>query len=487
MSKINLLQQIIALFPIIIIFFSILLIVFSISIYRNHLFVFSVSIICFFLSLFSIFIYNKLYVLPFYFIQYITIDYYSFFNEVIILLTSLFTCLFFYLRFKFVSINKEELYLLLLLSTLGAIILISTNNMMLLYISIELLFFPLFGLIGYFINYKNSLESVLKYIIWSSITSIFLLLGVSFIYLILGSFNIDHFIYFFDLLSLKDNCLLILGCLIILISLLCKLSIFPFYFWISDVYQGITFPVLIYFSIVAKIAVFSFLMNFFKNIPINYIQNIYYLIYILACFSVFLGNLIALMQNNIKSLLSYTSISHFGYILITLVAFYNKSLIFSTNYLYFLNYFLINIGIFGTLSTISNIFYINNNCNTISMYKGLFWKSPFLALSLTINLLSASGIPFTIGFISKFYLMFFLFNQKYFILVILMTISSVLGIYCYFKIIFPLFCYPANLLFRENYSICNLIINYFALFLIIFLIIFYGCYPKFLLILFNLH
>ncbi|WP_343189558.1 NADH-quinone oxidoreductase subunit N [Buchnera aphidicola] len=469
-------NKLIIFFPIIILLFSVFFIFLSIALYRNYFFVFIVTVFSFLFSLLFYFFILKFISLPFVFSRLIFIDYYSLYYSVIILFTSLFTCFFSYSWLNNFNINKEEFYLLLLLSTIGSLLVIISNNMMLFFVSIELLFFPLFGLICY-LRCNNSLESSLKYIILSNISTIFLLFGISLIYYITGNFNIYIFKNIFDLISLQDKNILIFGLSMILISLFFKLSIFPFYFWIADIYQGSSFPILIYFSVVTKISIFSFLVKFFMNISIINIIPFFLIIKIISIFSIIFGNLMALIQKNIKRLLSFSSIANFGYLLLIFTNINNKFFLIKVSTLFLLNYFFVNVGIFGIFSILISLLKIKKN-DDIFFYKGLFWRKPFLTILLTIMFLSSAGLPLTLGFVSKFYLLFFLFKKDSFLILFLVCFGIIISVYYYLKIILSLYSRNNDILYFKKYNNIDFL-NIFILFIFSFLIILFGFYPNF--------
>ncbi len=213
-----------------------------------------------------------------------------------------------------------------------------------------------------------------------------------------------------------------------------KLALVPFHMWTPDVYQGAPAPVTAYIATVSKGAVMAVLIRFFFNI--RGFDNHYLFIVIsgIAILSMFIGNLLAIRQQNIKRLLAYSSIANMGYLIIILLTGSNKGI--QASIFYLVSYFITTIGAFGVISLLSTCQY---EAEKIEDYKGLFWKRPWIAIVFTLSLLSLAGIPVTAGFIAKFYVIFEGMKAGLMVLVFSMIINSVIGLYYYLRVITTMF------------------------------------------------
>ncbi|WP_422667118.1 NADH-quinone oxidoreductase subunit N [Buchnera aphidicola] len=475
------LEEFTVLLPLLILILTATIVMLSIAFQRNHFFVSALSISGLIISFFSLFLVNK--VIPQYITALFYITRYSVLYISMILLSSITTCIFAYSWLSKYQFNKEEFYLLILISTLGSIGLTISHHMSSLFVNIEIISFPIFGLIFYSHKYKYSLESSLKYIILSSISSSFLLLGIAWIYSVSGSLNFSSISQILNIVSYNSEKLVVLfGLCMIFLSLFFKLSIFPFHLWIADIYQGTPALVLSFFSNAAKISIIALLFNFFPYILFENNTILYEIICLMIFLSIIFGNLMAIMQNNIKRLFGYTSISQLGYMLITLLTLrYNYLFSLETISIYLISYFFSNICFFGIINIISN----PNNSNDVDImpaYQGLFWRQPILAVIMTIVCLSLAGVPITLGFIGKFYILSIIIQNHLWFLGMAFFIGGVLGFYCYLRIIINLYLNPLQLS-GNNISISTRWIYTFSGIIILFsgiMLLILGIFPNIL-------
>ncbi|QCI23721.1 NADH-quinone oxidoreductase subunit N [Buchnera aphidicola (Macrosiphoniella sanborni)] len=433
------LQQLTALLPLLIMIFTAVIVILSISYNRNHFFVAVLSTFGFIFSFFSL--YLSITILPIDINGLFYITHYSILYIIMIIFSSISACIFGYSWLKISSENKEEFYLLVIISHLGAISLVISNHMASLFVSVELLSLPVFGLIAYSQYYKNSLEAALKYIILSSITSSFLLFGIAWIYAVSGNLSFISIIPLFNNISNNETLVLLFGISMILCSLLFKLSIIPFHLWTPDVYQGTPAAVLSFFSTVGKISIFVVLLNLLSHISYGN-KIIYFILLLTIIFSILFGNLMAMFQNNIRRLFAYSSISQLGYLLIIFLV-SNKNYFFSleASAIYLYSYLFSNIAFFGIINLITNA-NKTNHADLIESYQGLFWSQPLLSIILTLVLLSLSGIPMTLGFIGKFYILSIIIKEHLWVMGLIFLIGTILGLYCYLRVILSLYSKP---------------------------------------------
>ncbi|CAL4319695.1 NADH-quinone oxidoreductase subunit N [Buchnera aphidicola (Chaitophorus sp. 3695)] len=373
----------------------------------------------------------------------------NFFYMFIFFCSSVLTCIFSYIFLRNKNINKEEFFILLLLSNIGGYVLLLFNDMISLFLGIELLSLPLFGIIGYISSksFKN-LESSFKYFIVSCLASIFLLFGIAFIYLSFGTLDFITLISINSLFLTHFNYLFFLGIMITCLALLTKFILFPFYSWIPDIYEGIPYPILIYFSNATKIVIFLILSNILLLLPNQY--SIFLLVLkIMSFLSIIVGSVLAFFQDNVKRLLGYSTIVNSGYLTLFLIFFHQNSIFYTSIKFYLLGYLINSFVLFGSMTLIS-VLLKDKHSNSFKNYLGIFWKNKILSISIIISLFSMTGIPLTIGFFSKFYLLKFLIEQNSILFIIIVLFGSVMSIYYYFNFI-KLFFYTKNIKYSKHF------------------------------------
>lgn len=332
--------------------------------------------------------------------------------------------------------RHEEYYLLLLLATLGAVVLAFANHLASLLLGMELLGVSVYAMISYPERGTLPLEAAIKYLVLSGCASAMLLFGFALLYAALGSLSFAGMGE--RLSSAGDNQVLILtGTALVLAGIGFKLSIVPFHMWTPDVYQGAPLPVTGFLATVSKGAIFVALVRLFFLADLYHYETFLIALGVLAVASMLVGNLLALQQQNVKRILSYSSIAHFGYLLITLVAGGVMSLgnvaIEAASY-YVVAYVVTTLAVFAVLSALS--------CDPVdekqevSDLAGLFWRRPLLAALLMVALLSLAGIPLTAGFIGKLYVFTAGIEGAQWILLGALVVGSAIGIYYYLRIIY---------------------------------------------------
>jgi len=431
------LQELIVFSPFFISVFSLIIVILSISYSRNHFFTALFVVSSLTSMLFSLFFLTSK--VPLNVANLFYVDGYSILYISMIIIASICTCIFAYPSLKQYLYNKEEFYLLILIANLGSILSIISNNMSSLFMSIEITSIPMFGLIAYFNNKKYSLEAAFKYVILSSVASSFLLFGIAWVYSISGDLNFTSINHILNIISFNEKLVILFGIIMILISLFFKLSIVPFHLWTPDVYEGTPSVVLSFFSTVGKIATFVILLHVLSHVS-NINNILYFLLSLMTIFSMLIGNLMALFQNNLKRFFGYSSISQLAYLFIVLlVSKDNYALSLEASSIYLFSYLFSNVAYFGIINLISNVHH-DKDVDSISSYKGFFWSDPILSSILTVILLSLSGFPMTVGFIGKFYILSIVLKEHLWIVGISFLISTILGFFCYLKIIINLYC-----------------------------------------------
>ena len=351
------------------------------------------------------------------------------FFKILVLVGSISTIIISKDYFLAIKLKNFEIPILFLFSTLGMMLMISSNNLMSMYLAIELQSLSLYVAAAIKRDSITSAESGVKYFILGALSSGILLYGFSLIYGFTGSMNFNE-INLYLLNYEKLNLGLIFGLVFVMVGLAFKVSAVPFHMWTPDVYEGAPNAVTAFFAIVPKIAAVALIYRFclvpFENFYIEWSQIIFFL----SVASMFLGAIAAIAQTNIKRLLAYSSIGHVGYILIALVAANDDGI--KAVSIYMFSYMIMNIAIF---SIILSIKIKNEYLISINELSGLSKSNPIVSLSISIIMLSMAGIPPFIGFFGKFYVFIAALQKELYMLTVLGVLASVISAFYYLRII----------------------------------------------------
>jgi NADH-quinone oxidoreductase subunit N len=335
-----------------------------------------------------------------------------------------------------------EYYALVLSVLLGMMLLASAMDLLMIYISIELVSIPSYILSGYRKEDTNSNEASLKYVIYGAFATGIMLYGMSLIYGLTGTTNVFA-IRRVLISSIPSPITLYVALLFILAGFGYKIASVPFHFWCPDVYQGAPTPITAFLSVGPKAAGFSILIRFFylamsdgpwssQGQPVWNV-NWPMVLAVLSAVTMTFGNLSALLQKNLKRLLAYSSIAHAGYLLMGVVVLSIEGV--QAVLFYLLVYVFMNLGAFLVVIVVVNR--LGNE--ELETYRGLGWRSPLLATLMTIFLFSLTGLPPTGGFIGKFYLFAAVIKQRYYWLALIGVLNSVIALYYYARIIKTMF------------------------------------------------
>ncbi|WP_312938139.1 NADH-quinone oxidoreductase subunit NuoN [Stutzerimonas nitrititolerans] len=330
--------------------------------------------------------------------------------------------------------NREELYLLMTLSAAGGLVLVSAQHLAGFFIGLELLSVPVYGLVAYAFFNKRSLEAGIKYMVLSAAASAFLLFGMALLYAESGSLSFSGLGA--SLAAQGSSLLVQAGIGMMLIGLGFKLSLAPFHLWTPDVYEGAPAPVATFLATVSKVAVFAVLLRLYQLSPATSGGWLNDALSLIAIASILIGNLLALNQSNLKRLLGYSSIAHFGYLLVALIA--SKGLAVETIGVYLVTYVLTTLGAFGVITLMSSPFQ-GRDADALYEYRGLFWRRPYLTAVLTVMMLSLAGIPLTAGFIGKFYVIASGVESQLWWLLGALIIGSAVGLFYYLRVMVTLY------------------------------------------------
>jgi NADH-quinone oxidoreductase subunit N len=339
-----------------------------------------------------------------------------------------------YLIFQFRETEGvEEYYLLLLLATFGGLVLTTAAHFVSFFLGFELLGLSLCSLIGYLRTRRHPLEAAVKYLLLSITASAILLFGLALLYFESGAMTF-HAVGAIMKQAQSVPALWLGGLILVLIGIALKLGLAPFHMWIPDVYQGAPTPITTYIATVSKAAVVALLLRFTTEVGVLELPPVVHLFSLLAVVSMVTGNILALLQQNVKRLLAYSSIAHFGYVLVALLAGGPPAAEAVTFYV--IVYCAMSLGAFGVVTVYSSE---GSDKNRFEDYHGLFWTRPWLAGMLALSLLSLAGIPVTAGFIGKFYAIAAGVDAGLWWLVLALIVNSVVGLYYYLRLIVTLF------------------------------------------------
>jgi len=366
---------------------------------------------------------------------------------------------------------KGEFFALILISTVGMMLLSSARELIFLYVSLELVTIPLFVLSAYLKSDAKSAEAGLKYMLLGAISSAILLYGISLIYGITGTtfllgIKINLMVDYLQIGPIGPG--LFLSFIFFIAGFGFKLALVPFHMWAPDVYEGAPTPITAFLSVGSKAAgLVAFLRVFFGSFLI-YNPDWVTIVVVLAALSMIIGNIIALLQTNIKRMLAYSSIAQVGYILVGLVALSERGV--SSVAFYTLAYLFANIGAF----VVAIAFELQTGSSEIKDYAGLSQSSPYLSLFMMIFLLSLVGIPPLAGFVGKYFLFASAIEKNLIWLVVIAVLTSVISLYYYMGVLREMY-------FRKKENAEKIVLSFgikLALLICIIGVILVGLFPN---------
>jgi len=369
--------------------------------------------------------------------------------------------------------DRDEYFLLLGLATIGAVVMVSSNHFVSLLLGLETLSMSLYGMIAYPLHSKDSvkypLEAAVKYLVLSAAASAIMLFGIALIYAQTGSLS-------FHALPLEEFAgFSVIAVLLLFVGIAFKLSLAPFHLWTPDVYEGAPLPATSYLATLGKLAMFVALLRYVEASGALASSGVAAVLSLVAILSILLGNLLALLQANLKRLLAYSSIAHMGYVLVAVIAGGVVEDASATEAIafYLLAYCIMTLGAFGVASVVSRS---EKEFDVIFDFRGLFWREPWLAAFFTAMLLSLAGIPLTVGFVGKFYLFYVAVEAELWALLLAMIVGSGIGLYYYLRIVYRMLM-PAK--GDVDYRVAGIegLSSYGVLAILFLLLIVLGVYP----------
>ena len=364
----------------------------------------------------------------FLFHQHFTWDLVAYFIKLCILIFSLFAFVYARDAIKQLHIHSGEYYLLGLFSILGMLVLTSANSLLTLYLGLELLSFPLYAMVALQRQSSQAAEAAMKYFILGALASGLFLYGLSLLYGATHSLILLT-IHQALLVGGQSHVLLSTGLIFILAGIAFKIGAAPFQLWVPDVYQGAPTPVTLFISAAPKIAGLALAIRLLVDTMPSLLSYWQPLLAVIAILSFSLGNLVAIVQSNLKRMLAYSAIAHMGYGLLGLVA--GTAMGYAMSLFYMLAYGLMALAAFGLLVVMSK----SGQVEQLSDLKGLNARNPWLALMMLLAMFSMAGIPPTIGFFAKLGILEALISVHLLWIATLAIIFAIIGAYYYINVI----------------------------------------------------
>ncbi|GAB4128911.1 MAG: NADH-quinone oxidoreductase subunit N [Raineya sp.] len=328
--------------------------------------------------------------------------------------------------------QPAEYYAILLFSLVGAVMMVSYESLMMLFIGLELLSISMYVLTGANKRNLRSNEAAMKYFLQGAFATGIFLFGVALLYGATGAFSLAQ-IQKYTTTTQTLSPMLYLGLMFVLVGMLFKVSVAPFHLWTADVYDGAPTLFTTFMATIVKTAGFAAM---FKLLSTSFGTTYSYWqlsFSILAALTLVLGNITAAYQQSFKRMMAYSSVSHAGYLLLAVTAFNERSL--SAILFYSLSYSLATVSAFGGLMLVA----AKTKNEEYNSFNGLAKKNPFLAIVMTIAMLSLAGIPLTSGFLAKLWIFISAFERGLYWVMVLAALMSAVGLYYYFRVIIAMY------------------------------------------------
>jgi NADH-quinone oxidoreductase subunit N len=372
----------------------------------------------------------------------VIVDPYSQYFKLIFILSAAFTIFMSPRYLRLFNISASEYYELLLFCTLGMMVMVAANDLVTIYIGLELMAISIYLMAGFQREHPRSSEASMKYFLLGAFASAILLYGMSFLYGVTGTTSLEGIASDFAGKALNPQ-LVTLSLVLITIGFAFKIAAVPFHMWTPDVYEGAPTPLTAFMSVGPKVAAFAVIlrlyMTSFESLNADWTQ----LFWILSVLTIIVGNVVAVAQKSVKRMLAYSSIAHAGYLLIGVVSagsagdLSGNTMVWiiesmSSVMIYLFAYLFMNLGAFGVVIMLARK---DNQCESLQDYAGLARRRPFTALLMTILMLSLAGIPPTFGFIGKLYIFMAAINTGNISLAVIGVVASVVAAFYYIRVI----------------------------------------------------
>jgi NADH-quinone oxidoreductase subunit N len=353
------------------------------------------------------------------------LDRFSSFMTAVLALAALLTCALSITYLAELRINHGEYYALVLLSVSGMMLLVASVDLLALFLGFEIMSIPIYVLAGFDRRKLRSNESAIKYFVIGSFASAVLLYGMALLYGVAGSTSFDAIRGAFD----PSNTVAMIGLGLVVVGFAFKIASVPFHQWAPDVYEGAPSAVTAFMSVAVKTAAFAALARFLASAVGQQADSLTSVFWVLAALSMVVGNVMAVIQENVKRMLAYSSIAHAGYLLLGIVAGGQEG--YSAIVFYLVVYTFMNLGAFGVVVALAHH---GHDCERIDAFAGLAHNRPGLAALMTLFLLSLAGIPGTAGFMAKFNIVFAAVHADIIWLPVILVLTSVVSVFYYLRI-----------------------------------------------------
>ncbi|MDH3607808.1 MAG: NADH-quinone oxidoreductase subunit NuoN [Gammaproteobacteria bacterium] len=328
------------------------------------------------------------------------------------------------------SNSRPEFYILGLFATLGMLVMASAQNFITIYLGLELLSLCLYALVAYLRDSNDAAEAAIKYFVLGAIASGMLLYGMSIMYGITGTLSLSEISIY--LVNVNDlNIGLIFALTFIVVGVAFKFGAVPFHMWVPDVYQGAPTAVTLFIATAPKFAAFVMAIRLLSYGMQELVADWQQMLMILAVLSLILGNIIAIAQSHIKRMLAYSTISHIGFVLLGFLS--GENFGYASALFYTVIYVLMAAGAFGVLLLLNKD--DDTDVDNLSELKGLGQSHPRLAFIMLLIMFSMAGMPLTVGFYAKLYVLQSLVYNDFIWLAILAVIMSIIGAFYYLRVI----------------------------------------------------
>jgi NADH-quinone oxidoreductase subunit N len=366
----------------------------------------------------------------------VVVDPYGQFFKFIFVLSAFFTVLMSPRYIRLNNISQTEYFILILFATLGMMVMVAAADLVVFYVGLELMSIAIYLMAGFQKGTARSSEASLKYFLLGSFASAILLFGISFLYGVTQTTNLQEISRYLDI----GRPMLTVALVLISVGFAFKIAAVPFHMWTPDVYEGAPTPLTAFMSVGPKVAGFAVLMRVYILSFDSLAPDWTRLFAVLAVFTVIGGNVIAVAQNNIKRMLAYSSIAHAGYLLIGFVSAGSAFVVnegstsesITAVMIYLFSYMFMNIGAFAIVIALGRA---DDPCESLKDYSGLARRRPGTAIMMTILLLSLAGIPGTFGFIGKLYIFKAAVLAQNYGLAIIGVVASVVAAFYYIRVI----------------------------------------------------
>ncbi|WP_096437571.1 NADH-quinone oxidoreductase subunit N [Alteribacter populi] len=333
------------------------------------------------------------------------------------------------------DIYQGELYSLMLFATLGVMLMVSSADLITLFIGLELLSISSYCMAGFKKYKKKSTEAAIKYIILGGTASAFILYGMSFMYGLTGTTSLVEIGSQISALFAANPYIVLMSLLFMVVGFGFKISVVPFHMWAPDVYEGSPTPVTAFLTVVSKLAGFAILLRVFFVGFGGIFDEWGFVIAIIAALTMIIGNVIALTQSNVKRLMAYSGIAQAGYLLVPIAALITLDLTVSIIMFYAIAYVMMTLGAFAIITLVTE----NSGSEDISSFSGLYQRSPYLAIAMSAFLISLAGLPISAGFVGKAWIFVNAISADMLWLAVIMIVTSIISFFYYFGIIKQMF------------------------------------------------